>query len=117
MLAQQVADLRDRLVADVHAEVFVDDVHAIDVHVQHAFGHRAAARGELRAHLGLERRAREERGERVVVGLQHRRRLARQEFGEALVRASKFGSPSARNIARKPATRPEAWRTGVQRIL
>ena len=84
LLAQHLRDLADQLVTDVHAEVVVDDVHAIHVHVQHAFGHRAAARGELRAHLGLECRAGEERGERIVVGLQDRRRLARQELGEPL---------------------------------
>ena len=41
MLAQQVADLRDGLVADVHAEVFVDDVQLVDVDVQQAPALRA----------------------------------------------------------------------------
>ena len=36
VLAQQVADLRDGLVAHVHAEVFVDDVQLVDVDVQQA---------------------------------------------------------------------------------
>jgi hypothetical protein len=47
VFAQQVADLRDGLVADVHAEVFVDDVQLVDIHVQQAPAlHARAGLGE-----------------------------------------------------------------------
>ena len=68
----------------MHAEVVVDDVHAVDVEIEHAFRHRFAPGRELRAHLGLERGARQERGQRVVVVLERGRRLARQELDETL---------------------------------
>ena len=84
LLAEHFGDLADQLVADVHAEVVVDDMHAVDVHVEHAFRRRLSARGELRANLGLEGRAREERGQRVEVVLQRGRGLSREELDEPL---------------------------------
>ncbi len=84
LLAQHLGDLADHLVADVHAEVVVDQVHAVDVEVQHALGHRLAPRRELAAHLRLERGAREQRRQLVEVVLQRGRDLARQQLDEPL---------------------------------
>jgi hypothetical protein len=82
--AQHFGDLADQLVADVHAEVVVDHVQAVDVHVQDAFRRRLAARGELAADLCLEGGAREQGRQRVEVVRERGRRLARQQLDQAL---------------------------------
>ena len=91
MLAQQLADLRDGLVADVHAEVFVDDVQLVDVDVQQA--------PALVARIGLveheldalfERGARQQAGQRVVAGFDAGRHAARQQVREMHVAADEF---------------------------
>ena len=91
MLAQQVADLRDRLVAHVHAEVFVDDVQLVDVDVQQApalAARVAVAEHELDALL--ERGARQQAGQRVVAGFDAGGDSCASEIREMHVAADEF---------------------------
>ena len=118
MLAQQVADLRDRLVAHVHAEVFVDDVQLVDVDVQQAPAlPRAIGLGEHELHALLERGARQQPGQRVVTGLDARRDLAREQVGEVHVAADELRRlelAEQREHARSAAAMP--WRSGQARM-
>ena len=91
MLAQQFADLRDGLVAHVHAEVFVDDVQLVDVDVQQAPALTARfAFDEHELDALLERGARQQSRERVVTGLDARGDASRQQVGEMHVAADEF---------------------------
>ena len=111
LLAQHLGDLADQLVADVHAEVVVDDVHAVDVHVQHAFRRRLLASGELAADLGFERGAREQRRQRVEV--------VRRARSSSCAPAARPGAQCAhRSLARLPrgtarGSRPRARTHGA----
>ena len=91
MLAQQVADLRDGLVAHVHAEVFVDDVQFVDVDVQQAPALTARlAFDEHELDALFERGARQQPRERVVTGLDAGGDAPRQQVGEMHVAADEF---------------------------
>ena len=106
-LADQLAQLRDDLVAHVHAVVVVDHVHAIDVDRQRAPpALRAAGRGCRRAvHALLEGRAVQQAGECVVAAGDHGGHAPRQQLGEPRLVRREFGHRSAAETA--PARR---WR-------
>jgi hypothetical protein len=106
LAAQHLGDLADHLVADVHAEVVVDDVQAIDVEVEHAVRAFVGRAGQRGPDLHLERGARQQRGRRVEVVLQDAGHLARQQLGEPLGAQVEIGllrGAEQREEARDPA--------------
>jgi hypothetical protein len=115
VFAQQVADLRDGLVADVHAEVFVDDVQLVDVDVQQAPAPRARlGLDEHELDALLERGARQQAGERVVAGLDAGGHAARQQVGEVHVAADELRrvEPAEQRQHARGAARALAQRAG-----
>ena len=64
--ANDLRDAHDHVVADVHAEVLVEHVQAVDVDVDHALVALQCLRRQQRLGTLLERRARQQTGRRVV---------------------------------------------------
>jgi hypothetical protein len=81
--ADDVGDLGDHLVADVHAEVLVDHVQLVEVDVDDRVALGGAAPGDQRGDRLLERGPGRQAGRRVETRQQDRRHLAGEQFGDA----------------------------------
>ena len=103
------------LVADVHAEVVVDDVHAVDVDVQRAPPalRRCRAADSVPCTRCSKAGARQQAGERVVAAGDDRGDAPRQQFAQARLARPEFGHrPAARNSASTPIARSSGRATG-----
>ena len=83
--AQQLADLADDAVADVHAEVVIDDMQLVGIDVERAPGNLAIGLVDHRPHAMLEGLARVKTTHRIEAALDDAGGLARQDVPEARV--------------------------------